>query len=59
MALTSAVGLVSCDKFEETPNKKVSDLSMLSEPYFKVAFYKWSAIVGKRVLSAILPFESR
>ena len=23
-----------CDKFEETPNKKVSDLSKLTKPYF-------------------------
>ena len=29
------VGLFCCDKFEETPNKKVSDLSKLSKPYFK------------------------
>ena len=31
----SAVGLFCCDKFEENPNKKVSDLSKLSKPYFK------------------------
>ena len=30
-----AVGPFCCDKFEETPNNKVSDLSKLSKPYFK------------------------
>ena len=32
--IISAVGLFCCDKFEEIPNKKVSDLSKLSKPYF-------------------------
>ena len=31
----SAVGLFCCDKFQETSNKKVSDLSKLTKPYFK------------------------
>ena len=34
----SAVGLFCCNKFEETSNKKVSDLSKLSKPYFKNAY---------------------
>ena len=34
MPIISAVGLFCCDKFEETPNKKVSDLSKLTKPYF-------------------------
>ena len=33
ICLKSAVGLFCCDKFEETSNKKVSDLSKLSKPY--------------------------
>ena len=34
MPIISAVGLFCCDKFEETANKKVSNLSKLSKPYF-------------------------
>ena len=34
MLKISAVGLFCCDKFEEIPNKKVSDLSKLTKPYF-------------------------
>ena len=33
----SAVGFFCYDKFEETTNKNVSDLSNLSESYFNVA----------------------
>ena len=36
MPKISAVGLFCCNKFEETPNKKVSDLSKLKKPYFKI-----------------------
>ena len=35
--IISAVGLFCCDKFEETPNEKVSKLSKLSKSYFKTA----------------------
>ena len=35
MPIISAVGLFCCDKFEEIPNEKVSDLSKLTKPYFK------------------------
>ena len=31
---TSAVGLFCCDKFEETPNEKVINLSKLTKSYF-------------------------
>ena len=34
-AIISAFGLFCCDKFEETPNEKVSDLSKLTKPYFR------------------------
>ena len=34
MPIISAVGLFCCDKFEETPNEKVSNLSKLTKPYF-------------------------
>ena len=34
MPIISAVGLFCYDKFEETPNKKVSNLSKLSKSYF-------------------------
>ena len=34
----SAVGLFSCDKFEETPKQKVIDLSKLKEFYFSKIF---------------------
>ena len=33
MPIISAVGLFCCDKFEETPNEKVSGLSKLTKPY--------------------------
>ena len=36
MRIISAVGLLCCDKFEETPNKKVSDLSKLNKLYFRI-----------------------
>ena len=35
MPKISAVGLFCCDKFEETPIKKVCNMSKLSESYFK------------------------
>ena len=39
--INSAVGLFCCDKFEETPNEKVSDLSKLTKPYFNgITFYR-------------------
>ena len=40
MPIISTVGLFCCDKFEETPNEKVSDLSKLTKPQFdgKVTF---------------------
>ena len=34
MPKISAVGLFCCDKFEETPNEKVSKLSKLRKSYF-------------------------
>ena len=34
MPKISAVGLFCCDKFEETPIKKVCNMSKLSESYF-------------------------
>ena len=34
MPIISAVGLFCCDKFEETPNEKVSNMSKLTKPYF-------------------------
>ena len=35
MLIISAVGLFCSDKFEETPNEKVSGLSKLTKPYFR------------------------
>ena len=35
MPIISAVGLFCCNKFEETPNKKVVNMSKLTKPYFK------------------------
>ena len=34
MPIISAVGLFCCDKFEETPNEKVVNMSKLTKPYF-------------------------
>ena len=35
MPIIFAVGLFCCDKFEETPNEKVSNMSKLSKSYFR------------------------
>ena len=35
MPIISDVGLFCCDKFEETPNEKVSNVSKLSKSYFR------------------------
>ena len=37
----SAVGLFCCDKFEETTNKKVSDLS---KPDFRYSYFKFEIV---------------
>ena len=34
MPIISAVGLFCYDKFEETPNEKVVNMSKLTKPYF-------------------------
>ena len=34
MPIISAVGFFCCDKFEETPNEKVSNMSKLTKSYF-------------------------
>ena len=34
MPIISAVGLFCCDKFEETPNEKVVNMSKLTKSYF-------------------------
>ena len=38
MLIISAVKLVCCDKFEETPNEKVINMSKLTKLYFYVLF---------------------
>ena len=38
MPIISAVGLFYCDKFEETPNEKVSNMSKLTKSYFRLEF---------------------
>ena len=38
MPIISAVGLFCYDKFEETPNEKVVNMSKLAKPYFR----KWA-----------------
>ena len=35
MPIISAVGLFCCDKFEDTPNEKVVNMSKITKPYFK------------------------
>ena len=45
LPIISAVGLFCCDKFEETPNKEVSDLSKLTKPYFSYLKYLRSKVV--------------
>ena len=41
--ISSAVGLFCSDKFEETPNEKVINMSKSTKPYFK---RKWELKVG-------------
>ena len=36
MPIISAVGFFCCNKFEETPNEKVGNMSKLTKSYFKV-----------------------
>ena len=36
MPIISAVGLFCHDKFEETPNEKVVNVSKLTKPYFSL-----------------------
>ena len=38
MPIISAVGLFCCDKFEETPNEKVSNMSKLTKSYFNLNY---------------------
>ena len=54
MPIISAVGLFCCDKFEETTNEKVSNMSKLTKSYFnrnkgmndkKISLYLPSIIV--------------
>ena len=40
MPIISAVGLFSCDKFEETPNKKVVNMLKLNKPHFRKLILK-------------------
>ena len=39
MPIISAVGLFCYDKFEETPNEKVVNMSKLTKPYFSFCEY--------------------
>ena len=44
----SAVGLFCCDKFEETPNKKVSNLSN----FIQNSFLAWLEVMRRETLSS-------
>ena len=45
MRIISAVGLFCCDKFEETPNEKVSNMSKLTKSYFNMVFkLSWTSV---------------
>ena len=39
MPIISAVRLFCCDKFEETPNEKVVNMSKLTKPYFNNLYW--------------------
>ena len=43
-----AVGLFSCDKFEETPKQKVIDLSKLKEFYFKTQDFSYLCVLQEK-----------
>ena len=45
MPIISAVGIFCCDKFEETPNEKVSNMSKLIKFYFSSLLIKNSKVV--------------
>ena len=49
MPIISAVGLICYDKFEETPNEKVSDLSKLTKPYFNTSYLSYNLPLTKQV----------
>ena len=51
-AIISAVGLFCCDKFEETPNEKVTNMSKLAKPYFSGY---WLYLVLPSLSSELLP----
>ena len=54
MPIISAVGLFCYDKFEETPNEKVVNMSKLTKPYFNASLFihqeSVNDIVSKRFL---------
>ena len=54
MPIISAVGLFSYDKFEETPNEKVVNMSKLTKPYFSKNHYNYENFHIRVVLSKSL-----
>ena len=55
MRKISAAGLFCCDKFEETPNKKLSDLSKLTKPYFSGAKLFLAIALKERSMLTLIP----
>ena len=58
MPIIFAVGLFCCDKFEETTNNKVSDLSKLSKSYFKPKNYLEKSYGNKNLYNSALLFPA-
>ena len=54
MPIISPVGLFCYDKFEETPNEKVVNMSKLTKPYFSKNHYNYENFHIRVVLSKSL-----
>ena len=55
MPIISTVGLFCCDKFEETPNEKVSNMSKLTKSYFRGSIFGLSLYFLKISLETYWP----
>ena len=57
MPIISAVGLFCYDKFEETPNERVVNMSKLTKPYFNIQMKYYSITITKTKTNATVLTE--
>ena len=55
MLIIYTVGLVCCDKFEQTPDKKVVNMSKLTKPYFK-SYETTIYIIHQKIIFGYMDF---